>query len=906
MNEKAKGRPTIGLLISQVDERYQAAVWPGVVDLARERDVNLLIFVGESLRSPYGFDAQGNVLYDLAGAENVDSLAILSGSVGNFVGIDELQSFCQRYAPLPMVSVALPLEGIPSVLVDNEGGAREAVVHLVQVHGARRIAYIRGPEGHEEAEERYRAYVEVLGEQGLALDPSVVAAGDFSAASAAAAIRQLVEERRVTFDAVVAAGDAMALGALEALQARGIRVPSDVAVVGFDDIEEARFVTPPLTTVRQPLYEQGRQAVEMLLSQLEGEAVPPRMILPTRLVVRQSCGCLAEAVQLAAAGQVPAVEQPFEQVFAAQREKIVAEVLQLTGNAATSRGAEPAVWVDRLLDAFSAEMRGELAGIFLPVLDRVLQTVISEDGDVAVWQQVLSVIRRFALPCLGDGEIYSRAEDLWHEARVQIGDAEQRVQARQRLEAARQALQLHAIGHELSTAAELAQLVRVMAEEVPQLGIESCYLSLYDGPAAPAQWSRLILAYSQEGRVPLEAGGQRFPSRQLVPGGLLSQGRRYTMVVLPFFFRNEALGFGLLEMGPRDGAVYRVLRGQISSALKGALLFEERGRLLADLEDRAVHLQTAAEVSRTASSILDLDNLVQQVVDLVGKRFGLYHVGLLLVEQGGQQSSEGGEWLVLRAATGEPGRQLVAEGFRLQVGSKSIIGWCAANKEARMVEAVHLDDVYLGHPLLPETRSEMCLPLAVGERLIGVLDVQSRVEGAFDQDDLLVLQTLAGQLAVAIENARVVAEMRRLNQNLQETLEMQAHLLETIRELSTPVMPMLKGGILLPLVGHIDSDRAQQIMENLLAAVKKYRARVAVVDITGVSVVDTAVANSLLRAAHGANLIGAEVVLVGMRPEVARTIITLGLDLSGLITAGDLRSGIEYALRQLGPEAFGR
>ena len=179
--------------------------------------------------------------------------------------------------------------------------------------------------------------------------------------------------------------------------------------------------------------------------------------------------------------------------------------------------------------------------------------------------------------------------------------------------------------------------------------------------------------------------------------------------------------------------------------------------------------------------------------------------------------------------------------------------------------------------------------------------------------DGTVYQTLRGQLSSALkaallfqererllaDNARAVDEMQRLNQDLRRNLDTQQRLLETIRALSTPVVPLLKRVILLPLVGHIDTERARQVMERLLTGIQQHHACIAIVDITGVPLVDTSVANSLLQAAHAAKLLGAEVVLAGIRPEVAQTIVRLGVDLSGIATESNLQSGVEYALRRL-------
>ncbi len=182
-------------------------------------------------------------------------------------------------------------------------------------------------------------------------------------------------------------------------------------------------------------------------------------------------------------------------------------------------------------------------------------------------------------------------------------------------------------------------------------------------------------------------------------------------------------------------------------------------RLLADLERRTTQLRTAAEVSRAASSILDPDVLIQQVVDLIRERFDLYYVGLFLVGPPG--AGESGRWAILRAGTGEAGRQMVAQGHKLEIGGRSMIGWCVANRQARIALDVGAEAVRFDNPLLPETRSELALPLVSRGAAIGALTIQSTQESAFSAEDIAVFQTMADQVATAIVNARLFQERER-------------------------------------------------------------------------------------------------------------------------------------------------
>ncbi|HNT22942.1 MAG TPA: GAF domain-containing protein [Anaerolineales bacterium] len=173
-----------------------------------------------------------------------------------------------------------------------------------------------------------------------------------------------------------------------------------------------------------------------------------------------------------------------------------------------------------------------------------------------------------------------------------------------------------------------------------------------------------------------------------------------------------------------------------------------------DLERRVVQLQVASDVARDAASLQEVGPLLDRAVDLVRERFGFYHAGIFMVDIRH-------EYAVLKSATGEAGKQMVANGHKLKIGEVGIVGYVTKTGQPRIALDVGSDAVYFRNPLLPETRSEMALPLKTGGLVIGALDVQSKQPGAFDEGDVNILQTMADQLAVAIANARLFEATRR-------------------------------------------------------------------------------------------------------------------------------------------------
>jgi GAF domain-containing protein/HAMP domain-containing protein len=169
------------------------------------------------------------------------------------------------------------------------------------------------------------------------------------------------------------------------------------------------------------------------------------------------------------------------------------------------------------------------------------------------------------------------------------------------------------------------------------------------------------------------------------------------------------------------------------------------------LDRRAIQLQAAADVGAAAVRLLDLDELLKQVTYLISERFGFYHVGIFLLDERGENA-------ILRAANSEGGQRMLERGHKLKVGHVGIVGYVTALAEPRIALDVGKDAVFFDNPDLPQTRSEMALPLLIGDRILGALDVQSTQEAAFSEEDISTLRVLANQISIAIDNARLFAE----------------------------------------------------------------------------------------------------------------------------------------------------
>jgi LacI family transcriptional regulator len=262
------------------DPYYFPTLLQGVAGAAQERDYATLLWLGSS-------DEDEDRFYQRVLKNRLMDGLLIASATPNPSIFEHLLA-----QQIPFVTTERPFfysDQISYVTIDNIGAGRTATEHLINL-GRKRVGTIAGQQDNVDAQDRVIGYREALRAAGLEVDPDLIVEGYFSRRGGYLAMKTLLRQE---IDGVVAASDTMAVGALQALQEAGVRVPEDVALVGFDDLPLAIMTEPTLTTIRQPISQRGYQATALLLAMLAGEVEGPRQVLlPTQLVIRQSTGVL--------------------------------------------------------------------------------------------------------------------------------------------------------------------------------------------------------------------------------------------------------------------------------------------------------------------------------------------------------------------------------------------------------------------------------------------------------------------------------------------------------------------------------------------------------------------------------------------------------------------------------------
>jgi LacI family transcriptional regulator len=300
------GPQVVGILCNSFGDPYSIPILHGAAKKLASAGFHTIFFVGGFPKAPIYQDDAGA----LSIPPELKGMILLSATLRGY-GHDLLQLAAD---PRPVVSIGADLKGASNVSANDEPGVFQAIAHLVKRHDRKRIAFIAGPEESVDGARRLDAYRLAIENFGLTNDPTLVVRGDYEARSGRDAAVRLRRHGNQHLDAIVAANDLMAIGAIEGLQAAGIEVPRNVAVIGFDDMEEAAFTSPSLTTIRQPVYEQGLAAARALTRMIEGDAPDePASNIATPLVIRRSCGCAGGDTSLQRAVQASGTEGASDQ-----------------------------------------------------------------------------------------------------------------------------------------------------------------------------------------------------------------------------------------------------------------------------------------------------------------------------------------------------------------------------------------------------------------------------------------------------------------------------------------------------------------------------------------------------------------------------------------------------------------
>lgn len=277
-----KKTETIGIILPEIVNDFFSEIINGIDEEAYKNNHHILVSSSHSMRN------EVEILLDMMGSGRVDGIILMAPLLRD----DIVDLVRKSKRPVVLLNVDKNLKDVVSINIDNYQGAYTAVTHLIN-HGYKNIAMIKGPAGNCDADERFRGYIDALKQNDINVSNELIVEGEFKVQSGYYGFTRLINQK-VKPDAIFAANDMMAIGVYEAARSAGIRIPNQVTVVGFDDIQLGKLLYPRLTTVHVPIAEVGKKAIQYLFKMINGEIdpkIPYREELSVGLVIGGSCGC---------------------------------------------------------------------------------------------------------------------------------------------------------------------------------------------------------------------------------------------------------------------------------------------------------------------------------------------------------------------------------------------------------------------------------------------------------------------------------------------------------------------------------------------------------------------------------------------------------------------------------------
>lgn len=563
-------------MLASIHSGASTKVWPQILDESEKRQCALFVFPGGRLGSHDEYEYMRNGIFDLVNACSFDGAISWASSLSGFASEKQVEDFHLSRIDIPLVTFGLKIGGMPVVNIDAYAGMKRLVSHVARRHSCRKIAFIGGPRAHSSAEERYEAYRDALDEAGLRFDSRLVSL-DNAWDEGGKAMAFLLDENSlkpgVDFDAFCAASDLLAFEAAKLLQEKGFRIPADLAMGGFNDSDESNLLSPTYTTVRMPFERQALQAFRMLIEKLDGRE-PADKVLKTKLVIRQSCGCFTESVHRAGLS----ASSRWKRTEGMQAPPSEDALLRFISGIAGFPADETESCLRPIVSSFLVSLAKRQRGSFINTLDAILNDFIFQDREIEAFQDILSALRLACGSYAASIASSETLETLIGQARVLVSDAGKRIGNYHAWKEKSVDHWLNILNHELLCAKDFESIIKTAGRYLPELDIDAGYFVL-NGQSPE---SRNFI-----GGFELRAGGQgpekkldfmpmrkNFASKLILPKEVYPAGKG-SYIVLPFYYESTSMGYAVLSLKRKDASMYEEIRAQLSSAIRGVLLFEQ-------------------------------------------------------------------------------------------------------------------------------------------------------------------------------------------------------------------------------------------------------------------------------------------------------------------------------------------
>lgn len=552
----------LGFVLSTIHAGSALKLWHKLVARAQQDEGAFFVFPGGKLDSKNSPEHLRNDIYKLVNSSNLDGLISWASSISGSVSVQDVEQFHAQFQSLPFVTIGQKVQEHPCAEFDAYTGMKELVRHFIKAHGVKKIAFLRGPETHTSAEDRFRGYKDALQEANIELNENLIST-PLSWYDGERGAIQLCEERNLVpgkdFEAIICASDLIAFAAANYLKKQGVRIPKDVLIGGFNDTEESRISIPSFSTVHMPHAELGIKGYEKISGILNGTEPVSDSNLPAYPVFRESCGCSHSKIWNSTDSRLKIrSKEAFEQE--------VCKVFHLNAESSS------------LMPMLTALFDGDKSK-FYDLFSQKITNYFQNAGDLSNLFATLSLFR--CVTCLEQDYI----EKIVRHVTVLIPRIQERVLVERQYKIEKTYEIISSLKNKLLSVFDRSKLVSVLHEDLCKIGINKVALVLYEDDS----YSNYIGGFN--GVVEIRNEEVRFPREFLVPERFSSDFKTGAFIVQPLFIEDRSYGYIICAYSDCQGFVYEDLRSSVSSALQSIFLFEQT--------NEAKHVAEQAEFAKT-------------------------------------------------------------------------------------------------------------------------------------------------------------------------------------------------------------------------------------------------------------------------------------------------------------------
>jgi len=599
MKKRKQPRPIIGFLIDYLVDEYQKKIWAGCVDAAKDNDCSFISINGGSVRDTLQRTVR-NEVYSLIDKRNVDGIIMMAGNIGNNLNDEELYFFASKFKNIKLITIARAIKDFPCVISDNETGTREAMEHLIKGHGFTRIGYVAGPKYSEEANIRLSTYQKVLEECGIPFNQDMVyRASSFDRLEGPRAVEFFLDQKRLDFQAIFCANDYIALYTVKELRKRKIRVPEDIAVVGFDDINDCVTSVPALSSVHQPMYEIGYKAVKIVLSLLRGESVPSRIKLPTHYVARESCGCsMFDYTSLKMKKNSVIEKNKKNERFLVENE-IKRLFPTLTGS------LEPPGWIGKFYTTVKNYIKTGRGNAF-EIFKAKVKEFGNKDEAFDFWYNLLVMVFKLMRNKFNPSGRKKIVDDLYEQMLIFLIKTFEHFYKTFLLENIENTMLVRRTSEWLIHILDEETLKNNIRDHLPHLGIGSFFLFKYETGLEKELLAKVFCYYDHDNLVIYKEKDKLFRAKELIPGSLRRIKKPFSLFLIPVFFKSIGIGYTIFSSGIVDASFYEFMVNLISLTMENTKLINEVKDYASNLEKRVE--ERTEELREAQQKMMELAN----------------------------------------------------------------------------------------------------------------------------------------------------------------------------------------------------------------------------------------------------------------------------------------------------------